>query len=436
MNILKPVHKILEKYYREESRGINLKLLINRSLDSGDPRHNAAVTRAVYGVIRNDIKLTAIAEYVSSRKIKKFDIKSAVAIKTALFLLFLSDSYQQYAVVNDTVTASPKRSKAFINAVLRNCLRKREEITEQFINHKDPSINYSISRELIEAAEEVFGQNNSVAEYLSREPVFHVHPHPGNMVYGELREALKENDIDSREIKSLKSFEISNPGSVIRTFIKDDKCYIQNSGSQLVSIIANKFGGRRVLDICAAPGTKSITLHYMSEGKRSITASDISSDRIKMLDELCRRLGISINCLSMDAAVPAIKDEFDIIILDAPCSSAGTCRKNPDLKIKTDNKAIKENSEVQKKITSSVLSNFPSSRYILYSVCSFTKAETDNVIDHLKQHHSFSTVDLSDTLHSYGINYRKGEYGVYLVPDEEHNCDLFYFSLIERSSDK
>lgn len=433
MNFLKPAHRLLEKYYRNQESGSNLKLLVNRSLTSPDPKFNAAVTRTVYGVIRNDLKLSLMTEYISSRKISKLDIKTAVAVKTALFLLFFSDSYAQYAVVNETVNGSPGRSKSFINAVLRNSLRKEADIRKRFENHEDPSVNYSINPDIISASEEVFSKSDNIPGYLYKEPVFHLHNNPEALSMKELRDELDKLETDYRYIESMDSLEINNPGSLIKKLIKHDKCYIQNSGSRLISIIAAEFGKKRFLDICAAPGTKSITLHNLRKDA-DITASDISPERIKLLAKQSRRRQLPIRCLAGNAEAPALKDCFDFIIIDAPCSSVGTCRKNPDLKTKTGNDTIDKNSEIQETILKAALKSFPSSEYILYSVCSFTRAETEDILASCKASHSLETVDLTTLLEKHKVKYREGKYGYYLLPDPELNCDLFYFSLIKNNN--
>jgi 16S rRNA (cytosine967-C5)-methyltransferase len=230
-------------------------------------------------------------------------------------------------------------------------------------------------------------------------------------------------------ISPLKTYELEKPKAFISTLIKDGSCYIQNTGSQIISIISAHFSRNRVLDCCAAPGTKSITLKNLRPNLK-IIANDIHFDRINLL----KKTNITdIDIMVSDISVPSCKNVFDLLIVDAPCSSSGTLRKNPDLKTKITETFINNNVEKQKHILQSIFENF-SNIYVLYAVCSFIKNETEDILDYIitknKSKCSIKIIELSDILNKYQFEFQKGKHGYYLLPSNNLNNDMFYISLI------
>jgi 16S rRNA (cytosine967-C5)-methyltransferase len=160
------------------------------------------------------------------------------------------------------------------------------------------------------------------------------------------------------------------------------------------------------------------------------------------LNDFCDGYGLkNIKPIVSDVKRSVLKKKFDFIILDAPCTSAGTLRKNPDLKLKINLSLVKKNAENQLEMLQSIIKNY-SNVLVLYSVCSFIADETEDVLDrmiHRREQASglpkIEIMDLSAILDGYGFKYKKGSYGFYLLPDPILNNDLFYISLLTLKSD-
>jgi len=411
-----------------------LKLLLSGELDKIKDYHkHQAITRTVYGVVRNHRLLEYLVQKISQRKLKKIQPDVLLLLKIGIYLLILSKSYPDYAVVNEVVKTAKGQTKSFVNALLRNITTNKTTIIKHLENIRELDITYSIPDVLIDNLKLISTRVEENLDYLNREPRFHIRVNLKNSSYIEARQLLVDNKIDFRELEKFYSFEIKQGSQVINRFLS--QFYFQDTGSQMISIIAAQFARRKVVDCCAAPGGKSVTLSLMNP-QLTIYANDINPKRVKLLKDFCNQYDLTrIKPLVSDIKRMSFKKDIDFIIVDAPCTSSGTLRKNPDLKIKIDSDLVNKNAKNQYEIMESITSYFPGPVYILYSVCSFIKEETEGVMgrlfDKLSPADRFEIIELTPLLEEYGFFFKKGSYGYYLLPSGTLNNDLFYISLLK-----
>jgi len=417
VSYIKTSEKILLKY--SKNTNLNLKLILNNELKSST-NNNAKITNTVYGVVRREKTLNFIISELSNIRINKIEYDTLILIRIGLFLILFSDNTPDYAIVNEIVKNTKKRAKNFVNAILRNGIRKNGELLKKLEN-TNFSIKYSISSELIDNLKHLSSETENILKYLNKKPIFHILKNKD----------IKKNNSNSflsllKQITPLNTYQILKPDTIIDSVIKNGNYYIQNTGSQIISIIASIYAEKSVLDTCAAPGTKTKTLNNIKPDL-NILANDISFNRLRLIDiENTKNICLTVSDLTHNS----FKNRFDFIMVDAPCTSSGTLRKNPDLKTKITQDTINKNSSIQYKIMTSIMKEL-NPKYILYAVCSFIKAETDDVIDRLKNF-EFETIDIKKILNKYNFKYKRGKNGFYLLPDSELNNDLFYLSLLKR----
>ena len=245
--------------------------------------------------------------------------------------------------------------------------------------------------------------------------------------------ALKElNRLELEKCSNKKEYKIFyfDLTDIIKKYLNKRYFYFQNTGSQIISLIATEFSDKYAFDCCAAPGTKSITLNQVRPDL-NIFANDINFKRMAIMNKSLRENTLEkIQTFVSDITKPAIKNRFDFIILDAPCTSSGTLRKNPDLKIKINDKYIKRNATKQNEIVKAIVNNF-SNTYVLYSVCSFIKEETEDIMKNISKNKKTEIIDISEILSFYDFIYKKGNSGFYLLPNPIINNDIFYLSLFK-----
>ncbi len=158
---------------------------------------------------------------------------------------------------------------------------------------------------------------------------------------------------------------------------RDGDITIQSYASHLALLGAGDITGKTVLDLCAAPGGK--TLQAIA-GKAQVTAVDISEKRLEKLQQNLQRTGFAANVIVSDALEYTPNSLFDIVLLDAPCSATGTIRKNPDIIHSFDGDNILKLQILQEKLLNHAASMVKPNGLLIYAVCSLSKSEGEQQI--------------------------------------------------------
>ena len=142
--------------------------------------------------------------------------------------------------------------------------------------------------------------------------------------------------------------------------------------ARLLGVGANELGSRRVLDLCAAPGGK--TLQLAAAGWQ-VTALDKSARRLERLEANLARAGLSAGIVTADALIWDPEERFDAILLDAPCSASGTCRRHPDVLHRIAAPQIAEMAELQAALLQRASGWLAVGGRLVYAVCSLEPEE-------------------------------------------------------------
>jgi 16S rRNA (cytosine967-C5)-methyltransferase len=203
--------------------------------------------------------------------------------------------------------------------------------------------------------------------------------------------------------------EALSPGAFLRracrvTGAVPESARIQDEGSQLVAEIAGR--GNRILDCCAAPGGKAAILAENNPGAE-ITACDISESRLNAMRRSFARDPVTagIECELADATRLHVwndhRENFDLILCDAPCSGTGTLARNPEIKLRLAPEELKRQQERQIAILRSAYRVLAPGGRLVYSTCSLEPEENREVIDSLfRDEPSARLVDMGARLSS------------------------------------
>jgi 16S rRNA (cytosine967-C5)-methyltransferase len=287
MNFISPAASVLREYFSDPQT--NLRMLLTRFLEHYSGSDKNSLTRTVYGVVRKDIALEHVIGLFLKNKGQLPAATTYVFLKIAVFLLLYSDSYPEYAVVNEVVNAIVKKEKPFVNAVLRQLLRRKQEVINDLSRSENPSLKFAISPRLLASLQQVSAATESDLEYLDREPAFHLRFNPRQMTMAQARQTLAAAGIACRELPQLDCFETTAAGQLLENPEQLGGFYIQNTGSQAVALLAAAMAEKTVCDVAAAPGGKSLTLACLRPDLK-IWASDISPQRLRLLEQNIRRL--------------------------------------------------------------------------------------------------------------------------------------------------
>ena len=285
-----------------------------------------------------------------------------------------------YAAINEYVNiarkVSDKYAAGMVNAVLRRVAADKDNLKTEFGNKYFP-----------EEFKQILRADYTQAELAKLEETAKVEP-PLDITAKDNPEelALKLNGVlfanGTIRLKELKSKVSELYG------FKEGLWWVQDLAASLPVNLLGEVKGKKVLDLCAAPGGK--TAQLLSKGAQ-VTAVDIDAERMARLRQNVKRLQLEQNLTTVTADglefLQNSTENFDIIVLDAPCSATGTFRRHPEvLHLKTVDDVNKQ-LDIQAQMLNAAAAKLAAGGQILYCTCSAAKAEGENQIAKFLQSH-------------------------------------------------
>lgn len=358
----------------------------------------------VLGVLRRQLWLDRALEHFANRPMEDLDLPVRVALRLGLYQLRFLSRIPPSAAVNESVNlvhaAKLRSAGGFVNAVLRRATREPDY--DPATNARDAleklAIETSHPHWLIERWSKTFGleetaafarANNDPAPVVFRFTAKVESPDGGQRIIDDLTAAGAEL---SPSGVAPESWRVNGAGKVLRKLSQDGLIYFQDEASQLVAHLLSAQRGERVLDVCAAPGSKSTLIASLVPGA-VIFAGDLHEHRLQTLAELAARQGLStFDLVAYDAVrgLPFADASFDRVLVDAPCSGTGTLRHNPEIRWRIGPGDIAELSQKQKRILKNSAAMVRTGGRLVYSTCSVEPEENEAVVEtFLKEHADF-----------------------------------------------
>lgn len=420
---------------------------INKHLKGkNDPKNENFIREIVYGVIENLSYIDYIISRASKIKFKKIHPTILEILRMGVYQIVFMDKIPDRATVNEAVNLSKKhghnRTSGFVNGVLRNISRNKEEIIK--IDKEDKlhylSIKYSHPKWMIERWLKEFGYEftRKLLRENNSKPKLNIRVNTLKTNREELLAKMLSYGYNAKKTNYAKDgITIDNPIRI--TSIDEFRLgyfTIQDESSMLVAQIANPKEGSIVLDLCSAPGGKSTHMGQVMNNKGQIISRDIHEHKLKLVEESANRLDIDIIKTEMFDAIELDKNlinKVDYCIIDAPCSGLGIIRRRPEIKWNRKEKDIKDLKEVQKKILNNAKEYVKPGGTIVYSTCTIGREENLNIVnDFLDENKDFQLVGFEDRLGSReNIETSKDGY-IQLFP-HIHWTDGFFIAKIQKN---
>ena len=368
-------------------------------------RDRAFLTELVYGTLRWRGAIDAQLNCHLRRPLAKMDPFIRNLLRVTLYQLHFLDKIPDYAAVNEAVQLAKKHGggkvAGFVNGALRNFLRGKHETAAP--NASDDSIaklaiEYSHPEWLVERWLEYFGLEGAKALMRAnneRSPlVLRVNTLKSNRK--ALLDLFERNGVIAVATQWSPEGVWVQSGSAVDGLpgFHQGLLQVQGEASQLVAYLLAPQPGERVLDACAAPGGKTTHIAELMKDAGEVMAVDISTRGIEKIRNNAARLGlVSIRALRSDASrefAGSYVGYFDRILVDAPCSGLGTLRSHPEIKWHRNPSDIERLGRLQKKILDRVAPCLKPGGVIVYSTCTLTRNENEQVVERfLKAHREF-----------------------------------------------
>jgi len=211
---------------------------------------------------------------------------------------------------------------------------------------------------------------------------------------------------------------------------------VQDEGSQILSFLVNPKRGTMVADFCAGAGGKTLALSAIMKNTGRLYAFDVSDNRLSNLKKRLKRSGAS-NIMSHkimhenDTKIKRLREKFDKVLVDAPCTGLGTLRRNPDLKWKHSLKSVEQLNLKQKLIINAASKLCKVGGHLIYATCSLLEQENELIVENfLLENKNFRVFPPEPILIKYDIPLKSDKY-IKLRPDE-HKTDGFFAAILER----
>lgn len=389
-----------------ESKKSYSNLALNHQIICNRPNSQSFVRELVYGVLENRMLLDYYIDQLVTSGAGSLKTSDRTVLRMGIYQLGYMDSVPEYAAVNESVILAKRYCKGrdgFVNGVLRNYLTRKLSIrlpdrAEDEVKYL--SVKYSYAPWIVELWLEQY-KVDFVEQMLkagNATPPNTIRINWLKIIKEDLMQNLRERGYEAEEgaicqnALRIKGHELLNT-----ELYKAGLFSIQDESSMLVAEKLNPKHGDVIMDVCAAPGGKTMAIAERMNNTGTIIASDIYRRKLDLVDREAQRLGITnVQTRSWDATRvdSAMAGKADGVVVDVPCSGLGVVRRKPEIKYKEQT----QDGELLPKKQLAILS--ASSQYVkpggtlLYSTCTINPYENQRVIsDFLRKNSNFRKVE-------------------------------------------
>lgn len=413
----------------EVIKGHNLNQVFERRFEHHQnitPQQKSVAIFLAYGAIRFLGENQFFIQQLIDKKITNKKIEALLCV--ALFQLN-HDQSTDFTVVNEAVEAAKLINKSwagsFVNGVLRNFIRQKENLQTELKNNEEAFYSYPVW--WINLIKQNYPKNwESILLNGNKHPPLTLRINERKTNLKQYEEKLKSEEISYRVLGNA-ALELAQPTPVekIPGFM-DGEVSIQDFGAQLAAKLLDLQDGQICLDACSAPGGK--TGHMLEIADIELVSIDQQKDRLYKVKENLERLHLHayLKCADLTAVNTWWNEKlFDRILLDAPCSASGVVRRHVDIKWLRRPRDIEKFAKQQEAMLEAMWQLLKKGGKLLYATCSIFHDENQKVINHFIKEHK----DAKEVKWSIDSEYSK--YENQLIPSENH--DGFFYALLEKN---
>ncbi len=405
-----------------------------------DKRDRAFLTRVTEGTLERMLCLDYIIDQYSSVKINKMKPVIRNILRMSVYQMKYMDSVPDSAVCNEAVKLAGKKGfgqlKGFVNGVLRGIARNLSQV--QYPPRTDLlhflSVQYSMPEWIVRDWLELYGEEvteRMLQAFLEKRPLT-IRVNRERICPGELRQRLEGRGISVSPVPYL-DYVFGIEGYDYIGAVPEFQAglfQVQDVSSALAVELASLRPGDRCVDVCAAPGGKSLHLAECLRGTGSVSARDITEQKAELIRENIRRMGVHNIKVSVQDACLLDEDSVnsaDFVLADLPCSGLGVLGKKTDLKYRMTKEQQRELAALQRKILGTVQAYVKPGGTLLYSTCTINREENEDNAAWFLREYDFEPVSL-DPILCRELRGGTGSKGYLQLLPGVHACDGFFIA--------
>lgn len=424
-------------------------ILIRQVLDKYDyleGSEKAFIKRLTEGTLERTIELDYVINQFSNTPVNKMKPLIRSLMRMSVYQILYMDSVPDSAACNEAVKLAALHKftslKGFVNGVLRNIARKKQEIIypdkekdfKQYI-----SVTYSLPIWMVEHFIKEYGKEKAekiCAGLLQERPVtVRLKESLGTEEKQQLLESWKQQGIKTKQHHYLSYAYALEKTEGVKNIpgFEEGSFTVQDVSSMLVAQVAGIAPGMQILDVCAAPGGKATHAAEKLNRSGQVIARDLTEYKVDFIQENAKRLQLDNlwaeewDALNFDKS----KEEWaDVVFCDAPCSGLGIMGKKRDIKYRLTQDSLKEVSFLQREIVSTVWKYVKKGGILMYSTCTINREENEKQVQWITKKLPFEVVSMKEELPKEVVT-DESDFGLQLLPGI-HETDGFFLCKLRR----
>jgi len=429
-------------------------LLLSDVLEKYDylePREKAFIKRVTEGCIERKIQIDYVLDGISKVPVKKMKPFIRALLRMSAYQIFFMEAVPDAAVCDEAVKLAKKRSfgslQGYVNGVLRNLSRQKGSIVYPDVE-KEPvkafSVLYSMPAWLVEHFLCLYGRETTerlLQAFLESRPVT-VRLEEGltEKERGALLDSWKQKGVMVKEHPYLPyAVQIEKTEGIRHLPGYEEGLFaVQDISSMLAVEAAGVCRGQTVLDLCAAPGGKSLHAASRLAGTGSVLSFDITEAKLLRMEENRRRMRKE-NMKTAIGDARIYREELyqcaDVVLADVPCSGLGVIGRKPDIKYHVTKQSLMEITALQKEILQNAAAYVRPGGILLYSTCTIAPQENEEIVEWICRTFSY----VPESMRTYLPKelpeelLEAADTGMLQLLPGVHESDGFFFARLRRS---
>lgn len=408
-------------------------------------QEKAFMKRLFEGTIERRIELDYILNTVSSVPVRKMKPFIRNLLRMSTYQILYMDSVPNAAAVSEAVKLAGKRKfvnlKGFVNGILRKLANGYQvQLPDE---KKEPvlylSVTYSMPEWIVKHFLDIYSYEEVKELLKALLAVRPVTVRFAPMSQAEKEALIGEIQAEGVEVKrhpyvSEAYYLYNSENMAVLPGFYEGKFTVQDASSMLAVAAAGIKKGDKVLDICAAPGGKSMLAATYAGEDGLVEARDVSDFKVSGIEENLERMGLSnIRTRVFDATVedPAMKEWADVVLADVPCSGLGVMGKKRDIKYRQKEESLREIVTLQKDILRQAVCYVKPGGVLLFSTCTINPSENEEMVEFIKK--ELGLVPESVTEYVKNLPHTESaEKGYLQLLPHRHDTDGFFFARFKK----
>lgn len=422
-------------------------LSLKNALTDLTGRDKALATEIFYGTLKYQIQIDYWLNRYSKTPVRKMKPLIRNLLRMSVYQMLYLDKIPVSACINEAVKIAKKRKfqglSGFVNGLLRQLDREREMLVvenENLSQTEKMSIKYSLPEWMIRLWLESYSEEkvNAICKALNERAMVCGRYNPLKGAKEALMETLEVEGITIEPGHLLdEAFYVKKVENIqdLASFTKG-QWTVQDESAMLVAHVLQPKAGERILDMCSAPGGKSMHMAGMMQNEGEIIACDIHAHKLELIAKNAQRLGITcIKPTLQDGMV--LREEwigkFDKVLLDAPCSGLGIMKRKPDIRLNKMPEDLEAIAAIQKELIQNAIKYLKPNGRLVYSTCTISRLENECMVEEAVSNHGLELENMVDTIPKVLQPFIEKEGMLQILPDMADTDGFFIASLRKRS---